>query len=178
MSLELEDRLLDFDGNAVSILSEARSSCHDIPGYFNELFRLCIDRRPNVSIGATWILKTEADEGAGFDTELTDQLLEALDEISSWQAKLHILQSVEAFEFNANNARQFFDWATLLTDHSRPFLRAWSLHALVMVGLKFQEFRHESRRALAVAEEDSAASVRARARRLRQIITRQQQIDK
>ena len=166
MTSELENRLQDFDGVAVSILFETRADCRNERGFLEELLRLVANTNPNVSLGATWILKAEADKGTRFDDELPDMLLNVLADISHWQAKLHILQSVEAFEFDKKQARGVFDWAASLAEHTRPFVRAWSLNARVVTGMKYGDFFDETLEALSVAESDSAASVRARARNL------------
>ncbi|MGI9354281.1 MAG: hypothetical protein ACR2PF_03855 [Rhizobiaceae bacterium] len=101
---------------------------------------------------------------------MIDLLANGLSDIPSWQAKLMICQSVEAFDLTAEQAKKFFHWAISLTDHSRPFLRAWSLHVIVIVGMKFHEFRNTSEAVLSTAASDAAASVRARARNLEKLI--------
>ena len=170
MASELERRLQDFDGVAISILSETRADCRNEHGFLEETLRLCADTNLNISLGATWILKAESEDGIRFDKDLADLLLNALADVSHWQAKLHILQSVEAFELDKKQARLVFDWATSMADYRRPFVRAWSLHARVVIGMKFGDFFDEAFEALSVAASDSAASVRARARILRKEI--------
>jgi len=163
----IEDHLEAFDGVAISVLSEARAAFRDTDGYLEDLFRLCGDPRANICVGATWMLKAEADAGGRFATELTDRLVQVLDLIPSWQAKLHICQAIDAFDLTEDQARTVFTWSASLADHEKPFLRAWSLHAAVRLGLKFEELRPASEAALESAHQDPAASVRARARNLR-----------
>ncbi|MEM9844307.1 MAG: hypothetical protein AAF965_05865 [Pseudomonadota bacterium] len=171
MISELEERLESFDGVDVSVLKKARCACHDMPGFFEELIRLCVDPRPAVSDGAAWILKAETDDGQTFRSTLIEPLTKALDAIPSWQAKLSICQSVGGFEMTPAQARTFYRWAEGLSEHKRPFLRAWSLHARVTIGLELNEFKTASEAALAAAEHDTAASVRARARNLREMVS-------
>ncbi|MDW3223319.1 MAG: hypothetical protein R8G34_10595 [Paracoccaceae bacterium] len=168
MRSELERRLQEYDGVAVSILSEAKTAYRSIPGYFEALLRLTGEPRQHTSEAASWLIKAEADDGTQFDIEFTDQLSQVLHDIHPWQAKLHILQSIESFELERAQAQRFFDWATSLADHPRPFLRAWSLHTRVVIGSQFADFRHKAKMALTAAGSDSAASVRARARKLSQ----------
>lgn len=167
MSSRLENQLRDFDGVAVSILSEARVHCRDMPEYFDELVTLCFDPQSAVANGATWILKAETEDGIRLAPELVERIARSLDRVQSWQAKLHICQSVEGFQPTADQADRFFAWATSLADHPRPFLRAWSLHVRVVLGLKFEKHLRAAQIALAAADDDKAASVRARARQLR-----------
>ncbi len=173
MTPKLEDYLQEFDGVAVSVVSEARAACSSMPGYFDELIRLCADPRPTISIGATWILKAECDDGNSFGPALIDRLVQRLDDISPWQAQLHICQSFEAFEISAEHAKKFSGWAASLANHSRPLLRAWSLHLRVILSIRFEEFRRTAENALLKAEDDVAASVRARARNLRKQLAKE-----
>lgn len=166
---DLERYLQEFDGVAVSKLSDARYASREDPGYVGDLVRLCRDPRPKVSSGATWILKAECDEGAKFEAEQLDPLISSLDKLPSWQAKLHVCQSIEAFELTPSQVDTVFEWAASLADHGRPFLRGWSLHAMVILSLRFHHLQDEAKAALSVADSDGAASVRARARKLREL---------
>ena len=78
---EFEKRLLEFDGVAVSILSEARAAFRDTPDYPDALIGFCIDSRPSIANGATWILKAEAEEGRKFGAELIEPLVKGLNDI-------------------------------------------------------------------------------------------------
>ncbi len=167
MNDALEQRLLDFDGNAVTLLSEARTACRRSAGYFGDLAVLSCDPRANVANGATWIIKAELDDGGTLPPDVTDRIVASLGKIQSWQAALHLLQSVEGLGLTSAQAEHFLAWAKPYANHARPFLRAWSLHARVMLGHEFAEFGHEVNVAVETAEADHAASVRARARRLR-----------
>lgn len=166
MTSELELRLEDFDGVAVSVLSEARAACRDAPDFISDLIRLCLDPRPNISVGATWILKAEADDGTDFPSAEIQPIIEGVDRIEHWQAKLHLCQSVERFDVTEDQAARLFRWAETLKNHSRPFVRAWSLHARVVLGARYDRLKKASLSALYAAENDEAASVRARARNL------------
>lgn len=169
MLTELERRLQEFDGVAVSILSEARSACRNDPDFHFELIRLCRDPREHIANGATWIVKAESDDGVHFEPEVLNPLISSLDTLPDWQARLHICQSVDAFVLSRKQAETFFGWAASLADHDRPFLRAWSVHAMVNLSLRFDRLLDGAEAALCAAERDTAASVRARARKLRKL---------
>ncbi|WP_114391282.1 hypothetical protein [Notoacmeibacter marinus] len=121
---DLERRLLEFDGKAVSILSEAQAACRDQPSYLNDLVDLCFDPRQPVSDSATWILKAELDDGTELPPAVTTQIAESLDEIRPWQAALRLCKSVDMLRLTPAQARRFLKWARLYESHSRPFLRA------------------------------------------------------
>lgn len=173
MQSGLESQIQHFDGIAVSVLSEARVACRSASGYFEDLVSLCFDPRPHVSAGATWILKAEFEEGTQLAPNLVDLVVNSLECLQSWQAKLHICQSVEGFQFTAIQADQFIQWVTRLSDHPRPFLRAWSMNARVMLGIRYAKLRPAVILDLEAADADRAASVRARARKLRDLLSKQ-----
>ena len=87
-----------------------------------------------------------------------------------WQSMLHICQSIEWIPLTHEQANRFFQWSQSLTNHSRPFLRAWSLQVLIIIGSKYDTFQEEAIRALKNAHDDKAASVRARARKLQKLL--------
>ncbi len=172
MTTKLERRLQAFDGVAVSLLSEARAACRETADYFNDLLVLCFDKRPNISIGGTWILKAELAEGAILSPALTDRLVGSLDELKAWQAILHVCQIADRLDLTSEQAGRMIEWGRGLKDHRRPFLRAWSLHMRVVLGQAFPGYQHEVASALAAAENDEAASVRARAGQLQREVAR------
>lgn len=166
----LERRLLEFDGKNTSCLSEVQTACGDDAGYLDDLIRLCFDSRPLISAGATWILKAELQAGTALQDRHRDDITQGLSEISSWQAALHLLQVVELLDLTAVEVGAFSAWARQYADHPRPFLRAWSLHAGVVLGHRFSQPGSDVQALLAQADRDPAASVRARARQLRKLL--------
>lgn len=164
---ELERRLLEFDGKAISVLSEARAARRTDANFLDELATFSFDARSAISDGATWILKAELESGTKLPPKVLARIVGSLDKIRSWQAALHLCQSVEMFELSPKQAKPFLKWARTYANHARPFLRAWSCHARVMIGHKFPDMRNEVALALQSAEADDAASVQARARQLR-----------
>ncbi len=166
----LENELKKFDGVAVSLLSEARIKCRDTPDYFDELIRLSFDPRETISAGATWIIKAELEEGGTLKLNQIEKIVALLNNEMPWQSMLHICQSIEWIPLTQEQANRFFQWSQSLTNHSRPFLRVWSLHVLVIIGSKYKTFQEEAIKALKNAHDDKAASVRARARKLQKLL--------
>ena len=168
MTSKLKNLIQNFDGVAVSILSEARTVCQSEPDYLDDLTALCFASSPTVSNGATWILKAELESSSELPPELTNRIVTSLGKLQSWQAKLHLCQSEDRLRLTEDQANLFIEWARTLAEHRRPFVRAWSLHARVVIGRKFEKHRQDAADALNAAKCDPAASVRARARNLQQ----------
>ncbi|MFL4470937.1 hypothetical protein ACERZ8_14000 [Tateyamaria armeniaca] len=170
MQSQLEQHIEAYDGKAVTLLSQAMQACRGHPGCLDDVVGLCFDARPLISEGATWILKAEVENGTTVPPHLVARIAGDLDRLSSWQAHLHLCQSFDHLACNAEQTAEFFAWADKLRTHARPFLRAWSLHVLVKISLEFEGFRQAAERALIAGENDQAASVRARARKLRDLV--------
>lgn len=166
----LEEHLRDFDGKAISHLSETQMACRGMAVYLDDLIRLSFDPRALVSQGATWILKAELEAGICLSDRHLDDITRGLSGITSWQAALHLLQMVEMLGLTAAQAEAFAEWSQRYAGHPRPFLRAWSLHAQVVLGHHFLQSGRDVQALLAEADRDQAASVRARARQLRKAL--------
>ena len=164
---DLRASLLEFDGIAVSILSEARARCRDNDGFLDDLIGLCADPSGAVADGATWILKAELEEGTALSRAQTEALVAALDGLTARQSLLHVFQVVHRLHLTEAEAGRIIGRAKSFSDHKRPFLRAWSLHAVVVLARQFPKYRQDAEAALEQGEADKAASVRARARQLR-----------
>ena len=163
----LRDALTHFDGKAVSILSEIRAGFGSRKTFVSELVALAADGEAAVSDGATWLIKNLLEDGAQLTPSQTEDLIGRLDAITTWQAQLHVCQSAGHLDVPARQTGAFADWLTPLLQSDRPFLRAWSMDALQHLAARNAELVHRAEAALDAAEQDPAASVRARARRWR-----------
>ncbi len=165
MSTLFED-LSAYDGKAVTLLGEAEARHGPTPGYLAELAALSASDLPQVSDGATWLLKAALEDGAALSEDNTRTLIEGLARITHWPAQLHVCQFLGRLEVPSDGAAPVADWLSGLLNHKRPFLRAWSMSALCSLAAQHGAYDAQARAALASAERDQAASVRARARRL------------
>ncbi len=160
---QLRAELVRFDGKAVSLLSETAARHKANKSFFNDLLTLCADKSPAVADGATWILKAHIDDGGVLTRKETARLVSAAPKTSSWPAQLHICQVIGKLELTASQAQALAKWLKPLLKHERPFLRAWSVDALCAVAVADKALKAIADRALKAAQNDSAASVRARA---------------
>jgi len=163
---KLGERLAAFDRKAISIVGEIEADFDQNPQYFSAIVGLASDHENNISCGATWLIKSSMEKGHRLNSTLLNQLAAGLDEITAWDAQLHICQSVRFFELSSNNAAAFSLWLRKLLDHDRPFVRAWSLDALCRIDAEFPDMNLDTAKDIAAALNDQSASVRARARNL------------
>lgn len=159
--------LREFDGKAVTILSEARARFSGDPHFMGELVSHIDSPEEHVANGATWLIKDCLDSGVVLGPKQSEALVARLEAVPTWQAALHLCQVAELIALTPNQARCFGEWAARFLDHERPFLRAWSISALQHVAQHAPDLLARAETALAEAEKDTSASVRARMRKIK-----------
>ena len=163
----LEEALARYDGKATGVLAEIRVTFGSQETFLSELVGLAAHEEAAISDGATWLIKAQLDDGARLTSSETEALLYHLYAITPWKAQLHICQSVRHLDVPMHFVTNCADWFETLLKNDRPFLRAWSMDALQKLAQQDAELAQRADTALAAAEHDPAASVRARARRWR-----------
>ena len=163
----LRAKLSAYDGKATTFLGEAEAALSGEDGYLGALVSLLGEEEGHLASGASWLLKSALEQGRALSEGQIEALADQLPEITDWATQLHICQSVRLLTVSAGSAQRLADWLAALLDHQRPFLRAWSLDALGALAKAHCEHRPAFNVALALAQDDEAASVRARARNLK-----------
>ena len=161
----LEEALGRYDGKATEVLAEIRAAFSARQTFLSELVSLASHEKAAISDGATWLIKALLDDGGRLTDSEAEALLGRLDAITSWQAQLHICQSVRHLAVPKHLASNCADWFEALLKSKRPFLRAWSMDALQELASRDAMLGDRAKDVLRAAERDPAASVRARARR-------------
>ncbi len=166
MKGEVRAGLSEYDGKTVAILKTLEARFSSDANYINDLIDLLADVEPAMSDGSTWLLKSWLENGGELSKSQTKRLTDLISTLQSWVAQLHICQSIGCLRLDEAQARKLVVWLTPLLSHRRPFLRAWSLDALCAVGEAHSHYWDKARSALQAAQNDEAASVRARVRKL------------
>ena len=166
LKAKLRDELLAYDGRAISILSEIIARYRNEPKFLDAVISLSADPEDYLADGATWIIKDHLDEGGVLTTSQTGKLVEQATKTERWAANLHICQSIQHLPISEKAAKELAPWLAPLMDHKRPFLRAWSMDAFNAIAKTHPEYEKKAKAAIKAGLEDSAASVRARAKNL------------
>lgn len=159
-------RLRKYDGKAVTILSEIEAEHGTHPDYLDGLIAQMTDRDTVVSDGATWLVKSALEKGGRLSPDQAGQFVEHLCALNGWAGKLHVCQTMQYVEIPFGHAEIAADWVTGLLEHDRPFVRAWAIDALCRIAVQHTSFRDIASNAVQNGSRDSAASVRARCRKL------------
>ena len=163
----LGEILCDWDGKSVDFINEVRSRFENQHNYIDDLLLLC--QHSETEVAASWLLKAAFEDGLEFEPEQSDRLIATGIGFVHWEAQLHLCQSLRYLSITDESAESLRDWLSEMLRHKRPFLRAWSLDGVVHLAKQSVAFEKPARVALANAELDPAASVRARARNLKSV---------
>jgi len=166
MVQEVARGLNAYDGRDTSVLSDIHARYGGHADFRKALISLIGAREDALQDGATWLIKTCAESGDVPNADETAALLDQLDAVSSWQATLHLCQCAERFVFTHEQATRFGLWACHFLNHERAFLRAWAMSALCHAARQAPDLTARANGAVARAETDKSASVRARARKV------------
>ncbi len=121
---------------------------------------------PRVSEGASWLLKAALEDHTDVDASLLCALADALP-ASNWVTALHICQIFAVHAPPAECADSTASELLALTEHARPFVRAWSVSAFHALAERTPNLRAQANALVERASADPAASVRARMRHLK-----------
>ena len=163
---QIREQLASYDGRSVSMLSELAARYQGDASYIDAIISLSADAEGNISDGATHMIKLHVDGGGALSGKQTGALVKNCGAVTSWQAQLHICQVIARLTLSASQAAALAPWLKPLLSHRRPFLRAWALDALCAIAQAHDRFKTQALDALTAAENDKAASVRARARHI------------
>lgn len=161
------ERVLEFDGKTTGSLEAAcKAAGPDFTG-FARLLELAASEDSRLQIAATWAIRKLLELGAEITAEQSATFIETAAVQIAWEARLHIVQSVQFIRNEDFDTRKLAEIITPWHLAKRPFLRAWTLDALCRLAQRDPSLKDSAAALLAKADDDPAASVRARVRNLR-----------
>ncbi|WP_422364940.1 hypothetical protein [Pelagibius sp.] len=170
--MDLETEIAAYDGRHKDVLEAIAARLPPGGGAVRDLTALARRDDAKLQAGATWLLKhfleSGQEQGVTFSAQQSGALLALLGEVSHWEARLHLLQILPALTLPEERKAALY---RLLTGSdylqaSNKFVRAWTYNALAILATRFPELRKTVAPLLISAQEDEAASVRARLRRV------------
>lgn len=143
-----------------------------------KLAELCAVDDDNVQVGASWLLRARLEALAAADARPTPafvgKLAALLPELRDKWARQHLCQCLSLLDVPADAAPAFARFLRDAAGDPAKFLRAWGVDGFVRLSWRHPELADEARELLARADDDEAASVRARARGLAREIARRE----
>jgi len=120
-----------------------------------------------VDIGDSWLLKSFMEQDGKLSPALQAGLLENLSRVDAWAALLHMCQLIQYLDVSEAGLNKIMPWAEDLTEHKRPFVRAWALHVICVCADRVPRHRPYALSRIELADQDEKPSVQARMRNLR-----------
>ena len=164
----LSQALFDFDGKSTGPL-EGFAAAHGADAFLvAELCDLAASNDSKLQAAATWLLKRFGVTGAELSTSQTETLLGLLIQETGWLPRIHVLQMMATLTVPSSLAAPLMRALAEQATGANTFIRAWSVHGAAVLADQHPAYRDSVLDLLAAAEQDEAASVRARIRRTRQ----------
>jgi hypothetical protein len=121
---------------------------------------------------ATWLLLKYGRGGWSFESTHVRSLLKALPRVTSWEAQLNLLQIIDHLKIPKGSVRSLHRYLCTAVEADNKFVRAWAYNAMHVLALQYPDYATEAEQLLVEAEEDPAASVRARIRQIKKKMRR------
>lgn len=116
--------------------------------------------------GATRLLKAWLESGERLTSKQTTLILSHLYLLSSWEAKLHILQSFPYFSIGEAQVKSVEAFIRDKLMDTNKFVRAWAYHGFYELAKQYPHYQEEAKCFFEQALIDEPASVKARVRNI------------
>lgn len=157
--------LLQFDGKHVAPLKQALAAA--VVDDFVPLADYFGHKDAVMQTGSTWLVKGALEKQKDVPTETIEALYLAASQYTHWEPKLHALQSVQYLDFEQVNREKVAAALPVLSDDKKTLVQVWALDADVRLHIENESQLYRLRQKLNMALETGAASLKARARHLK-----------
>lgn len=172
---ELERAIEQFDGKHTAPLEHVAASLAADPMAWDRLIDLTMaSPHDRIAVAATWVLLSLVKSGRHPKIEgtIVSKLATLLGVVSPWEARLHLLQALGQSGVTDGltqpQRRSLATTAMKLVEDPKPFVRAWSLNLLGLLGRGLSStLQNRIAIAITMAESSEPASIKARIRQLR-----------
>lgn len=163
--MHLLDELRQFDGKHTAPLEKLASRLAGDEHAVGLLLAAAESDEPKLQTAATWVLRQLHDTGRQLTALESNELLNLLGMVESWEARLHLLQMIPALSIPRRKAKPLLESLAISLDTEKnKFVRAWTYNALVAIADQHDQLRDEAAEHVARGQDEEAASVKARIR--------------
>lgn len=163
-TLNLHESLKQWNGKSADKIKETFNKFKEDPSFSCVLLELIHD--PICQKGATWLLKAWLNEGSQLDAPQTAKILDNLNILTHWEAKLHVLQCLPFLTVGSAQKKAVEAYLRITLTDQNKFIRAWSYHGFYELARQYPEYQTEVKQFLEMAMNDEVASVKARIRNI------------
>jgi len=139
MTLILENALRSWDKKSADDISDVYLKFHVDSSFTSSL--LSYLSKTDCQMAATWLLKHHFEQNAVQRQNVSLKVYEQLENLSDWQSKLHILQSMQYLSIPKRSvARVDVFVRQCLTDLNK-FVRAWAYNGFYLLSRQYRRIK-------------------------------------
>lgn len=137
--MTLEQAILKWDKKSSHDITRVYHEFYQSPDFVDELLELAQDEK--AQDGATWLIKHWLENNDAANYQQIAPVLDLVDKLHSWPAKLHILQCLPylCIEKEQSETLEAFLYANL-TDKNK-FVRAWAYNGYHVLATQHSVYR-------------------------------------
>ena len=167
----LYQQLAAFDGKQTGPLVEVMARHGEDADYLDVLIDAMGKEDSALNVPASWLVLEHLKAGGAITSDQTQLLFATLNLQREWPFLLHVCQSVQHLSVARKSADAVWPLLVRLSEHDRPFVRAWSLDALFRIAIQHGDpFAASATGLIGKGCDDDKASVRKVAQRHRQAL--------
>ena len=156
-----------YDGKRSDSLESVASQVDATPEVLQSLCDFTCSEESRIQSAASWLLRRYSQAGATLSPKQTERLLSVLTRDCHWEARLHVLQMMGDLALPLACVKKLWRALAEQTKDNNKFIRAWSCYGLAVIADQHPLYQERALTLLAAGEQNEAASVRARIRRIR-----------
>jgi hypothetical protein len=157
--------LLAFDGKQIAPLKQGLAAAE--AGEFLAVTDYFAHDNVMFQAGATWLVKGALERSKEIPANVVEAMFDAADQYKHWEPKLHALQSVQYLDLEQVNREKVAAALPVLSDDRKTLVQVWALDADVRLHVENESQLNRLRQKLNMALETGPASLKARARHLK-----------
>ena len=162
MNEQLQKMLAEWDGQAVEPIESVYQQYRELPDFAEQL--LTMAAQVNTAVGATWLLKAYLQDGGECDA---DECYLLGPGFSDWQARLHLLQSMERLPISEARRQSVEYWLRYCVMDDNKMVRAWAYNGLYLLQKQFPQYTDEVKDLIERGQDDDSKAVQARIRQIK-----------
>ena len=156
-----------YDGKRSDSLESVASQVDATPEVLQSLCDFTCSEESRIQSAASWLLRRYSQADATLSPKQTERLLSVLTRDCHWEARLHVLQMMGDLALPLACVKKLWRALVEQTNDDNKFIRAWSCYGLAVIADQHPPYQERALTLLAAGEQNEAASVRARIRRIR-----------
>jgi len=164
LSINLESEIANWDGHCATDIEEIFDRYLSGADFINHLITLLDDEL--LQNGASWLLKHYFETSGVIDKNQAELILSKLYQLNTWQAQLHILQSLAYIPIAVDKKEHVEYFLRNSLSSKNRYVRAWAYDGFYLLSTQFSEYAVEVEQFFEMAMKDEAPSVKARIRNI------------